>query len=100
MSDYGNDWDYNGELNEKDEEIDENRNEGTKLEEKNKDFNPNEETEAYYPTDNRLKNLWVCENEKEHQSIQSSLLTFVDELLKSDLISFENGEYKIKVKNK
>jgi len=51
------------------------------------------------PTDNKLKNLWVCENEKEHQSIQSSLLTFVDELLKSELISFENGEYKIKVKN-
>ena len=51
------------------------------------------------PSDNRLKNLWVCENEKEHQSIQSSLLTFVDELLKSELIFFENGEYKIKVKN-
>ena len=45
MSDYGNDWDYDGEFNEKDEEIDENRSEGTKLEEKYEDFNPNEETE-------------------------------------------------------
>ena len=52
------------------------------------------------PTDNRLENLWVCENEKEHQSIHSSSLTFVDKLLKSELIFFENGEYKIKVKNK
>jgi hypothetical protein len=52
------------------------------------------------PTDNRLENLWVCENEKKHQSIQSSLLTFVDKLLKSELIFFENGEYKIHVKNK
>ena len=43
MSDYGNELDYNGEYNEKDEEIDENRSERTKLEEKNKDFNPTDE---------------------------------------------------------
>jgi len=45
--------------------------------------------------DNRLENLWVCENEHEHQFIESSLLKFVDELLKSKLIVFRNGEYSL-----
>jgi len=45
--------------------------------------------------DNRLENLWVCENEHEHQFIESTLLTFVDELLKSKLIIFRKGEYSL-----
>ncbi|KKM20116.1 hypothetical protein LCGC14_1648790 [marine sediment metagenome] len=45
--------------------------------------------------DNRLENLWVCENGYEHQLIESSLLTFVDELLKSKLIVFRKGEYSL-----
>ena len=45
--------------------------------------------------DNRLENLWVCENGYEHQLIESSLLTFVDELLKSRLIVFRKGEYSL-----
>ena len=49
---------------------------------------------------NQLDNLWICENESKHQLIQSSLLNFVDGLLKAKIIIFKNGEYKIKVKNK
>jgi len=45
--------------------------------------------------DNRLENLWVCENGYENQMIERSLLPFVDELLKSKLIVFRNGEYSL-----
>ena len=52
------------------------------------------------PKDNRLENLWICENKSKHQAIQNSLLPQVDEFLKSKLIMFENGEYKIKKSEK
>ena len=45
--------------------------------------------------DNRLENLWICENKNEHLLIESSLLVFVDDLLKSDLIVFRNGKYHL-----
>lgn len=45
--------------------------------------------------DNRLENLWMCENESEHQFIERILVTFVDELLKSKLIVFRKGEYSL-----
>ena len=52
------------------------------------------------PEDNQLQNLWICKNESQHQEIQSSLLNFTEDLLKAKIITFKNGEYKIKVKNK
>jgi len=52
------------------------------------------------PKSNQLGNLWICNNESQHQEIQSSLLDFTEDLLKAKIITFENGEYKIKVKNK
>ena len=52
------------------------------------------------PKYNQLDNLWIYENESNHQVIQSSLPNFVDDLLKAKIIIFKNGKYKIKVKNK
>lgn len=49
---------------------------------------------------NQLDNLWICENESKHQVIQSSLLNFVDDLLKAKIIIFKSGEYRINVKKK
>ena len=45
MSEYGNDWDYDGEINEKNEELDKNECEETKSEELNEAFNPNKDVE-------------------------------------------------------
>ncbi len=43
--------------------------------------------------DNRLENLWICENRSEHKLIEGTLLKLVEELMKLDLIFFSNGKY-------
>ncbi len=45
------------------------------------------------PLDNRLENLWICENESEHKLIEGTLLKLVEELMKLDLIFFSDGKY-------
>lgn len=45
------------------------------------------------PSDNRFENLWVCENGTEHKLIEGSIWSLIDELLKSKLIVFRDGEY-------
>lgn len=47
------------------------------------------------PLDNRLENLWLCENNLEHRQLETSLTVFVDGLLKSDCIVFRTGKYNI-----
>ena len=44
---------------------------------------------------NKLEKNMYYRNGYEHQMIESSLLSFVDELLKSKLIVFRNGEYSL-----
>lgn len=43
--------------------------------------------------DNRIENLWPCENVKEHNLFHNSLIEFVKPLLDSDLLFFEKGKY-------
>ncbi len=43
--------------------------------------------------DNRLKNLWVCEEHKGHNSVHASLLDTVSPLIQSGLLSFKKGKY-------
>ena len=45
------------------------------------------------PLDNRLENLWLCENNFEHRKLETTLTFFVDDLLKSGFIVFRNGKY-------
>ena len=45
--------------------------------------------------DNRLENLWICENYNEHRKLETSLTSFVDDLLKSGHSSFRNGKYHL-----
>ena len=42
--------------------------------------------------DNRIENLWICSG-REHQLIESSLLVFIDKLLKTKHIIFRGGKY-------
>ncbi len=42
--------------------------------------------------DNRLENLWVCEEHKGHSSVHMSLLDTVSQLIQSDLLSFKEGK--------
>ncbi|TFF96423.1 MAG: hypothetical protein EU544_00705 [Promethearchaeota archaeon] len=46
--------------------------------------------------DNRLENLWVFENNEEHQKARESLYSLVDKLLEQKLIIFNNGSYSFK----
>lgn len=43
--------------------------------------------------DNRLENLYPCNNCSEHNKIHSSLIKLIDEMMKSSLIIFKNGKY-------
>ena len=43
--------------------------------------------------DNRLENLWICENRIEHGLIETSLTSSVDDLLRFNFIDFRNGKY-------
>ncbi|MFW9895032.1 MAG: hypothetical protein ACFFD7_04435 [Candidatus Thorarchaeota archaeon] len=43
--------------------------------------------------DNKLENLYPCENSSEHNTVHSSLIKLIDEMMKSSLIMFENGKY-------
>jgi len=43
--------------------------------------------------DNRLSNLWICENASEHHLIHGSLTKFANILLESRFIIFKKGKY-------
>ena len=43
--------------------------------------------------DNRLRNLWICENASEHHLIHGSLTKFANILLESRFIIFKKGKY-------
>jgi len=43
--------------------------------------------------DNRLENLWVCEEHKGHNSVHASLLDTVSPLIKAGFLSFKKGNY-------
>jgi len=43
--------------------------------------------------DNRLENLWICENRNEHRFLETSLASCVDDLLRYNFIDFRNGKY-------
>ena len=45
--------------------------------------------------DNRLENLWICENGREHKLIEGTLLNLVKELMKLGLIFFIDGRYSL-----
>ncbi len=47
------------------------------------------------PLDNRLENLWICENKIEHRKLETSLTSIVDDLLRSNFIAFRNGKYNL-----
>ena len=47
------------------------------------------------PSDNRLENLHIIHSESEHKTLEFSLLYHVKELLKTDIIKFINGEYRL-----
>jgi len=43
--------------------------------------------------DDRLENLYPCKNSSAHNTVHSSLIKLIDEMMKSRLIIFENGKY-------
>ena len=43
--------------------------------------------------DNRLENLWVCEEHTEHHAVHTSLLDTVSSLIQTGLLSFKKGKY-------
>ncbi len=43
--------------------------------------------------DNRLENLWDCEEHKGHSSVYASLINTVSRLIKAGLLSFKKGKY-------
>jgi hypothetical protein len=45
--------------------------------------------------DNRIENLWVFENVKEHNVATKSLYNLVESLFTKELIGFKNGKYYI-----
>ncbi len=49
--------------------------------------------------DNRIENLWVFENVKEHKKATRSLYNLVENLLSRKLLLFDNGKYYIKKSN-
>ncbi|MFX1297297.1 MAG: hypothetical protein ACFFD2_20890 [Promethearchaeota archaeon] len=52
------------------------------------------------PLDNRLENLWICENQIEHRKLETSLTPLIDDLIRSNHISFRNGEYILNLKKR
>lgn len=50
------------------------------------------------PSDNRLENLYIIHSESEHKKLEFSLLEYVKHLLKTDLIRFINGEYRLNLR--
>ena len=42
---------------------------------------------------NNLDNLYLCKNSSKHQEIHNSLNTIAIELIKTNIIGFENGKY-------
>lgn len=47
------------------------------------------------PSDNRIENLLILFSKSDHKTLEFSLLGFVEELLKANLLSFSNGKYQI-----
>ncbi len=43
--------------------------------------------------DNRLENLWVCENQSEHNKLQRNIYECFRDLIKLNQIGFKNGNY-------
>lgn len=46
---------------------------------------------SFDPLDNRLENLWICENE--HIVVVTSLNFLINNILKSGFIIFRNSKY-------
>jgi hypothetical protein len=47
--------------------------------------------------DNRIENLWICENQEEHNSIHKSLIELVKPLLELGFLVFEKGKYNLNI---
>ena len=45
--------------------------------------------------DNRLENLWVVNGSAGHSKVESTLTNLIDQLLKKDLLHFEEGKYDL-----
>ncbi len=43
--------------------------------------------------DNRLENLFPCKNSSEHNTVHSSLIKLIDDLMRSRLMFFSEGKY-------
>ena len=49
--------------------------------------------------DNRLENLWVCEEHKGHHSLHTSLLRIVEPLINAGFLAFKKGKYCLNYKD-
>ena len=49
--------------------------------------------------DNRLENLWVCEEHKGHHSVHTSLLRIVEPLINAGFLAFKKGKYCLNYEN-
>jgi hypothetical protein len=47
------------------------------------------------PLDNRIENLWICENKTEHRKLETSLSSYVYDLLRLDFIVFKDEKYNL-----